>query len=321
MISKPNFSVVIPLYNKASHIKRAIDSVLQQSEQDFEIIVVNDGSSDGGEEFVRQYDEARIRLYEQENAGVSVARNKGVELSRGEHIAFLDADDEWMPHFLAEILNLIKSFPEAKMYSTAYTVKRENGSYINPAYEPLPKHPWKGIISNYIECKIHDSEPVTSSTVCIKKEVFESLGGFIPGMKIGEDTEMWFRISFKYQCVFSSQRCAIYYKDGINRSNVITSYSKDYYKFIEIIINKYDKDMIPSKFKIYLEQFISNRLLYLADFYLIHNEKKEALKILMDPRIKFNFKKKMRLLAIWSIPDLAVPMMKKASNLFKKERV
>lgn len=90
----PHVSIIIPLYNKAPYIKRALDSVISQTIQDFEVIVVNDGSTDGGEHIVEGYSDARIHLVHQKNKGVSAARNRGVSLAKSNMVAFLDADDE-----------------------------------------------------------------------------------------------------------------------------------------------------------------------------------------------------------------------------------
>ncbi|NLZ30356.1 MAG: glycosyltransferase family 2 protein, partial [Methanomicrobiales archaeon] len=116
----PEVSVVIPLYNKAPYIARALSSIIAQTRQDFEVIVIDDGSTDGGEEIVRGFDDPRIRVIRQENRGVSAARNRGIEAARADFIAFLDADDEWMPTHLGALLRLRGRYPRAGAYGTAY---------------------------------------------------------------------------------------------------------------------------------------------------------------------------------------------------------
>ena len=105
-------SVVIPLYNKKNYIRRAIRSVMMQTIEDFEIIIIDDGSIDGSGDVVKTFLDSRIRLIRQENQGVSVARNNGVSNSRADFIAFLDADDEWLPRQLEDLLRLRKKYPE-----------------------------------------------------------------------------------------------------------------------------------------------------------------------------------------------------------------
>jgi len=120
----PEVSVVIPLYNKAPYIARALASVITQTCQDFEVIVIDDGSTDGGAEIVRRLDDTRIRVIRQENRGVSAARNRGIESARTDFIAFLDADDEWTPTHLEALLRLRDRYPHAGAYGTAYLIKR-----------------------------------------------------------------------------------------------------------------------------------------------------------------------------------------------------
>ena len=117
------FSVVIPLYNKADYINKSIESVLNQSFVDFELIVVDDGSTDTSAEIAQSFLTDDHKLIRQQNTGVSAARNTGVANARHELIAFLDADDWWEPDFLQEMKFLIESHPEAGLYSSNfYTV-------------------------------------------------------------------------------------------------------------------------------------------------------------------------------------------------------
>ncbi len=110
----PEVSVVIPLYNKGLYIARALNSVLAQTFQDFEVILVDDGSTDDGAEVIGGVDDPRIQLIQQENLGVSAARNRGIEAARAELVAFLDADDEWLPCFLSKIIDLSDKYPERR---------------------------------------------------------------------------------------------------------------------------------------------------------------------------------------------------------------
>jgi cellulose synthase/poly-beta-1,6-N-acetylglucosamine synthase-like glycosyltransferase len=112
-------SVVIPLYNKARHIARAVQSVRGQTWQDFEIIVVDDGSTDGSGDVVRQIADARFRLITQLNGGECAARNRGIAEAACDVVAFLDADDEWLPAFLETVVALRQRFPDCGMYATA----------------------------------------------------------------------------------------------------------------------------------------------------------------------------------------------------------
>ncbi len=122
-----SFSVIIPLYNKAGTIARAIQSVLHQTVQAFEIVVVNDGSEDGGPAIVQDFNDPRIRLLNQANRGVSAARNLGIRESRFELIAFLDADDEWLPTYLEHVRKLVDLFPACGFYATRYFYQEPDG--------------------------------------------------------------------------------------------------------------------------------------------------------------------------------------------------
>src|SRR3954469_10712247 len=117
----PKITVIIPLYNKAAYIKRALDSVLAQTFSGFELIVIDDGSTDGGGAIVARCDDPRVRLIRQENAGPAQARNHGIDEASGELVAFLDADDEWMPRYLEHsVAALEQAGPEVACLASGY---------------------------------------------------------------------------------------------------------------------------------------------------------------------------------------------------------
>ncbi|HKQ99575.1 MAG TPA: glycosyltransferase family 2 protein [Pyrinomonadaceae bacterium] len=114
-------SIVIPLYNKAPYVRRALDSIAAQTFSDFEVIVVDDGSTDEGPQIVKEYGDARVRLITQANAGPGPARNAGIALAQGELTAFLDADDEWMPEYLSESVSALEALgPDVASISSGY---------------------------------------------------------------------------------------------------------------------------------------------------------------------------------------------------------
>jgi glycosyltransferase involved in cell wall biosynthesis len=212
----PLISVIVPLYNKISTIRRAIDSILNQSVGDFEIIVVDDGSTDGGQEIVKSTADTRIRLIRQANAGPGAARNRGIENAKSELIAFLDADDEWKPDFLKTILNLRDRFGDAGLYATAYEIESPAGRFI-PAFRHIPPYPWEGIIPNFFKMML--GEPaVCSSAVAVPKNTFNTLGLFTSQKACGEDQQLWCRIALHYPICFSWYAGAIYHKDAENRT-------------------------------------------------------------------------------------------------------
>jgi len=216
VVSAPACSVVIPLYNKEPHIARAIRSVLTQTFRDFELIVVDDGSTDGGAEAVRAIHDPRVRLVRQENAGVSAARNRGIGESRADLVALLDADDEWLPDFLTTIMRLQTRFPNCGAYAVARDVVEKGGHRWTPSCRGIPAPPWEGVIPNYF--RYADEYPVHVSGVAIPRRVFHTVGLFLEQARFFEDIEMWTRIALRYPIAFSSQVLEIYHKDAENRA-------------------------------------------------------------------------------------------------------
>jgi len=204
----PLVSVVIPLYNKVRYIGRALDSVLAQTFSDFEVIVVNDGSTDGSGKAVEQYTDPRIRLVHREHvnsAGGHAARNLGIAEARADLVAFLDADDEWLPEHLEAILRMRQRFPDCGAYTTARRIIEKGGRRWTPAFATIPESPWEGIIPNYFRTVLLEGDPVNSSSVVIPKRVFDCVGLFPAGVLRGGDTDMWCRIALTYPIAFSTQ--------------------------------------------------------------------------------------------------------------------
>jgi glycosyltransferase involved in cell wall biosynthesis len=202
------FSVVIPLYNKEKYIKRAIISVLDQTIQDFEIIVVNDGSTDNSTNIVKSITDKRIKLINQENQGVSVARNTGIENTKNEYIAFLDADDKWEPYFLEEIRKLIEINKSAGLFATNFKRVLNDKTEVLRSSKELAEYFGK---INYFKIAAYSESPVWTSAAVINKNVFRRLGGFPAGIAYGEDLLFWCKIALKYRVMYSSKICSNYY--------------------------------------------------------------------------------------------------------------
>lgn len=220
------FSVVIPLYNKGVHIRSTLESVLAQSLNDFEIVVIDDGSTDDSLDQVIGAEDSRIRVICQNNQGVSAARNRGIQEANGEYIAFLDADDHWKPWHLSELNNLIINCPNCGIYSTAHVIQR-NGTIYAPSQ---PREPgFSGRIDNFFAAFAKSLSIVNSSTACISRTVLLDIGGFPAGVTKGEDVYLWIRAAEMGGMAYSTRVSAQYNQDAQNRSNLSFSDEIPYY--------------------------------------------------------------------------------------------
>ena len=228
------FSVVIPLYNKEKHIQRALLSVLNQTVQAFEIIIVNDGSTDKGVEAVMEINDERIHLVNQPNKGASAARNNGIRQANNELIAFLDADDAWKPDFLETIIRLRQQYTEAGLYATAYETSHAKEGVVKVQYRGIQPEPWEGIIPDFFNSML-GQPPVWTSAAVIPRHIFEVSGYFREGEVLAEDVDMWCRIALKFQVTFSTRICATYFLDAENRCYVRGSIHKKATGYLETL--------------------------------------------------------------------------------------
>lgn len=226
-MSKPTFSVIIPLYNKEREIEGTIRSVLSQTRLPDEIVVVDDGSTDRSAGIVQRIDSPLIRLVAQPNAGECAARNRAIAEARGEYLALIDADDEWEPGFLAEIEAMIGEFPGCGLYCTGFSVVSHDGLF------PARGLDRRGVVGNFFRDSAHRYIAIPSAS-CIPREVIDTVGGFPEGMKMAGDLYMWIKIARRYRVCYSPERLARYSKVASNRSATSYTPERTAYSFEEL---------------------------------------------------------------------------------------
>lgn len=266
------FSVVVPLYNKASHIENTIKSVLDQTFTDFEIIIINDDSTDESEAVARRFTDKRIQIFHQKNQGVSVARNFGIEKSKGKLIAFLDADDYWFPNHLKELASLYHNFPNCGIYCSRYNIKTAKNHFQIPYYKGIQQS-FSGIVKDYFASNMPFRITWTSS-LAIPKEILESFEGFTPGVTNGQDLELWTKIGVEYPVAITNTITAIYNNDiseSLAKRNIASMTLMDFEQFkiaekenpsLKKFLNVY---RIEYGFKYYVSGDKDKSLFYLKD--------------------------------------------------------
>lgn len=211
---QPTFSVIVPLYNKEREVGATLRSVLAQTHQPLEVVVVDDGSTDRSAEIVEQLGSPLVRLIRQANAGECAARNRAMQEARGDYFALIDADDEWKPEFLEEVAAMIAEFPDCGIYSTAFDIVSPTGTVRGncPAERGVVENFWRESMTRYVT--------IPSATV-LPRSVVEEVGGFPEGMKMGGDQWMWLKVASRHKVCFSPRALCNYSMVASNRSGVI----------------------------------------------------------------------------------------------------
>lgn len=278
-----NFSIVIPLYNKERHIKRAISSIINQTYNNFEILVIDDGSTDNSYKEAIKINDSRISIIRQKNKGVSSARNKGIEKSKYDYIGFLDADDAWEPNFLSSVKNLIEQYPNSGAYATSYKIKKEDGNVLISENSKRFEMKWEGVIDDYFKYAIN-FPLISASSVVIPKKIFEKLGSFAVGIKRGEDLDMWCRIALNYDISYSNKICATYFYDTDNRAcNREYKLSRYFSNYAEDILHTYNYVNKCSKYN-YFEEYMIGKIIFKARYLINDNKRIEGRKLLYKYR-------------------------------------
>jgi hypothetical protein len=218
----PRVSVIVPLYNKVRYVARALDSIYAQDYRDFELIVVDDGSTDGSRDVVQRYEQRGMKLVTQPNSGPGAARNRGVGMARGEIVAFLDADDAWYPFYLSESLRILDECgPEVPAIS--WTMQEMPGDLTTGRF-------WdKAGISGGLFRLTPETSPhvlvmllatLYPPVTVMRKAVFDELGGFYGKnrCRYSEDAHLWLKLLLKYPWFLHKKDGALMYVDAAQLS-------------------------------------------------------------------------------------------------------
>jgi glycosyltransferase involved in cell wall biosynthesis len=250
---KPTVSVIIPTYNRAHLVDRAIQSVLNQTYHDFELIVVDDGSTDSTEEVVRSIKDPRIRYTRHnQNRGGSAARNSGIKMARGEYIAFQDSDDEWLPEKLDKQMRVFENAPAevGVVYTDMWRIRGEEKKYW---HSPIIR-PEDGIVYKQALDRVMG---IGIATAIIKRECFNVVGMFDESFPRFIDLELFIRLSKNYYFYHINEPLVNYYDTGKGISNNNEALIKAY----ELIFKKYSYDIVANKISLAKHQYVVGNLL------------------------------------------------------------
>ncbi len=291
-MNSPYFSIVIPLYNKEEYIEKCIKSVLDQSFTSFEIIVIDDGSTDNSSNFVKNFENDKIRYFKQENSGVSAARNNGIKLSKGQYVSFLDADDWYEKECLSTIYLLSKNYSHADAIVSAY-YKHINGK-ITKSFIPndFARINNGGVLIEDFYNIWSDGAFFYTSSCAIKRSYFQLHKKYFPELEnMGEDQEMWFHLAENGKIIYTKLLLSNYNMATTNSLSYHTKIIQEL-PFITRLKNRIKK--ADFKYKKSAKKMIAVYELELAINNAIYGKKIDALNLL----IKNIFSKKHKLKVI-----------------------
>ena len=256
---------MIPLYNKARHIEKTIRSVLDQTFVNYEVIVINDGSTDNSTEKVKQFKDPRIKLINISNHGVAFARNTGLCFSRGQYIAFLDADDIWLPQYLEKEYKQIQKYPNNGFYCSRYIIQRDNREELST------ENYSNGIIGTFWNVLKEKYDIVWTSATIVERKYIDETSLFPLKDEVGEDLGLWAEIAITHPyIVYCDEPLVAYIRNSQNNARQRTKilYPSTFFNLIdhEIKNNKHNDSELDSmlykrdkKMMVYVLSLIVNR--------------------------------------------------------------
>lgn len=276
------YSVVIPLYNKEECIEATVRSVLAQTVSEFEIVIVDDGSTDHSVKIINSIQDSRIRIIAQRNQGVSAARNTGIKNASGQYVCFLDADDLWENNFLETVDELIHKFPTAKVFCPSYRVSYGK-RIVNPKWRSVDPEK-DSLVNDFYEMATGAFWVTHSSCTVVEKEALERLNLWFPVQeKVYEDFLFWIQLGSKVDVAHGNRICATYFR--ITQNNARKShfqkllYSKSYMDTLDELIVSPDTSVQQ---KNWLKQIRDRRMIPYVFSALCTRQRKRATDILKE---------------------------------------
>lgn len=300
-------TVVIPLYNKEPHIAKALESVLRQTNPASNIIVVDDGSRDQGAAVVARFADQGVRLIQQANQGESAARNTGIAAANTPYIAFLDADDWWLPGHLDELTRLIQDYPDADMLSTSHLIQRDGQTY--RAITPLPEG-WRGGLSNFFDQYARGLSIINSSTACVRRSAVLAIGGFRVGIKRGPDVITWINLALNGKVAHVNVATAVYNQDAVNRTNTLRE--KDPPGSLQYLASLISDPHACAKKHNSLRRLFNRIAFFTSAGFCLEGDKSGARKILSLTSQIHSYS---TALAIWLLLSVPTPVLRLAKKL------
>ncbi len=240
-------SIIIPTYNRSELLVRAVESVLNQTFEDFELIIVDDGSTDNTRDLVQEFikKDSRIKyIYQENSGGAAKPKNVGIKSSQGDYIAILDSDDEWLPQKLKKQLDVFEKSDNSNLSFVTCNALVVGGKNIEKYNITKPKNPQREILTrDYLG---------SGSGMIYKREVFDTVGGFDESLKSGQDWEMRIRLLEKYDFEIVDDYLIKYY---LHKNNISKTLGEKRKNDLEYIFNKYihyyknDKDLLSKKLR------------------------------------------------------------------------
>ena len=301
------FSVIMPVYNGEKFIDDAINSVCAQTYDNWELIIVNDGSKDNTADVLKKYEiNSQIKIIHKENGGVSVARNTAISASKGEYIVFLDADDVWHTNHLEVMNELITEYPDAGLYATFTRTELINGGIIEEC-KFFKDKPDVVYLEDFFKAYHNDKSAMifNITTACFSRKALDVTGLFPVGCAIGEDLELALRVAAYFPVVLSKKATGTYKKTNSTATKDI-SFDPDW-KFFDTVNNLYSDSRIGSDKKENLKKIMQWFTMRKARHLVICGRRKEAFSayrdIGNDPKL---LKDKLITLAILLMPVFMV---------------
>ena len=296
--NKPTVSIIIPTYNRRQSIGRSVRSVLNQTYQDFELIIVDDGSTDNTKELVADFNDERIRYVRHEgNKGEAAARNTGIKAARCDYIAYQDSDDEWLPEKLARQMELLEdASPEVGVIYTGFW-KTENH---RRTYIPFS---WVSRKNGNIHRELLKGNFIGGPVTLIKKECFEKAGMFNEEIFHLEDWELWLRISKYYHFKYIDEPLVIahYHSDNVSSNH------HAFIEALELVLEKYSDEFASDK------KLLAKHYIDIGNLLVVHKETQNGRNYLIKAIKLYPFNIKLLLVIFFTFFGLSV--YKKAVGL------